>query len=378
MHLSTGNSIEHVQAKKVEEKIDPKTGSYKWAAVTSKYFIVALVADSVRGADVSIEGYDARVYDDVKPTAKKGDIVDYAITIRRIGEGSREAYWMYAGPGKLALLYSCRIGLEKVLFGGWVIFLRADIWFPYICELLLWLLVYVNNFVKDYGFTIIILTILTRVVTFPLSQSSMRSMNRMKMLQPKINHIRERYKTNPKKMNEEMMGLYREEGINPLNPGCLPMFLQMPILIALYYVLQKAIELRGAHTLLIPWVKDLSQPEILISLKSIPGLSGMFPEGIPMYGYGIALMPVVMAILTFIQNKMTIKDPNQKAMIYFMPVFMLVLFNSMPAGLVFYWTFSNALGILQQFILNRSMEKEAAAYLAKGENKARSGKAARK
>jgi YidC/Oxa1 family membrane protein insertase len=374
VHLFAGNSIEHIQVKKPEEKIDPKTGSYKWVALTSKYFIVALVADSARGADVSIDGYDSRAYDDVKAEAKKGPIVDYAVTIKRTAEGTQEGYWIYAGPAKLSLLRSYHIGLEKVLFGGWEVFLRADIWFPYICELLLWLLVYVNNFVKDYGFTIIVLTIITRVITYPLSQSSMKSMNRMKLLQPKINHIRERYKSNAKKMNEEIMAMYREEGINPLNPGCLPMFLQMPILFALYVVLQKAIELRGAHTMLIPWVKDLSQPEIFIPLKSIPFFGQAFPNGIPMYGYGIAIMPVAMAILTFVQNKMTIKDPNQKAMIYFMPVFMLVIFNNLPAGLVFYWTISNALGILQQFILNKSMEKEAALYQANAEKNQRTRK----
>jgi YidC/Oxa1 family membrane protein insertase len=172
----------------------------------------------------------------------------------------------------------------------------------------------------------------------------------MKELQPKINHIRERYKTNPKKMNEEVMALYKQEGINPFNPGCLPMFLQMPILFALFIVLRKAIELRGAHTVLIPWVKDLSQPESLVSLANI------IPNGIPMYGNNIALMPIIMAILTFVQNKMTIKDPNQKMMIYFMPIFMLVLFNNFPAGLVLYWTFSNALGILQQYLLDKSLK----------------------
>jgi YidC/Oxa1 family membrane protein insertase len=378
VHLYAGNSIEHIQAKKSDEKIDPKTGSYKWAAITSKYFVVALVADTSRSADIAVEGYDSKAYDNVKPVVKKGEIVDYAFSIRRIGEGTTEAYWFYAGPGKLSLLRSYRIGLEKVLFGGWVFLLRADIWFPYICEFLLWLLVYVNNLVKDYGVTIIVLTLITRIITYPLSQSSMRSMNRMKMLQPKINHIRERYKSSPKKMNQEMMNLYREEGINPLNPGCLPMFLQMPVLFALYVVLQKAIELRGAQTILIPWVQDLSQPEILIPLKGIPGFSSIFPDGIPMYGYGIALMPIVMAVLTFIQNKMTIKDPNQKAMVYFMPIFMLVLFNSLPAGLVFYWTVSNALGIFQQFILNKSMEKEAATYQARSDKKVQTGKMAKK
>jgi YidC/Oxa1 family membrane protein insertase len=374
VHVYGGKSIEHIQIKKPEDKIDPKTGFYKWCALTSKYFVVALVADTLRSADVTIEGYDSRLLDDVKAEAKKGRIVDYSVSMRRTAEGTKEAYWLYAGPGKLSLLQSYKIGLEKVLFGGWELFLRADIWFPYICEFLLWLLVYVNNLVHDYGFTIIILTLITRIITYPLSQSSMKSMNRMKLLQPKINHIRERYKSNPKKMNEEIMAMYREEGINPLNPGCLPMFLQMPILIALYVVLQKAIELRGAHTMMIPWVKDLSQPEMLVPIKNIPVISGMFPNGIPMYGYGIALLPIAMALLTFVQNKMTIKDPNQKAMIYFMPIFMLVLFNNLPAGLVFYWTVSNALGILQQYILNKSMEKEAAVYKANEEKNQRTPK----
>jgi YidC/Oxa1 family membrane protein insertase len=359
VHVFDGKNIDHIQQKKPDR--DEKTGFYKWAAITSKYFMVGLVADSVKDADLTIEGYDSKTEDDVKAIGKKEQVVDYSISIKRSGDGNREGYWIFAGPSQLSILSSYKVKFEKVLFGGWEWLIRADIWFPIICEWTLWLLLYINNIVKDYGLTIIILTIITRAVTFPLSQSSMKSMNRMKLLQPKITHLRDRYKNNPKKMNEEIMTLYRQEGINPLNPGCLPMFLQMPILFALFIVLQKAIELRGAHTWMVPWVHDLSQPEILISLQQV-GLDKMFPTGIPLYGYGIAIMPIAMAVLTFFQQKMTIKDPNQKAMIYFMPVFMLVIFNNFPAGLVFYWTFSNALGILQQFILDKSMRKEAAAY----------------
>jgi YidC/Oxa1 family membrane protein insertase len=359
VHVFDGKNIDHIQQKKPET--DEKTGFFKWAAVTSKYFMVGLVADSIKDADLTIEGYDSKAEDDVKAIGKKEDVVDYSISIKRSGDGNREGYWIFAGPSQLPVLSAYKMKFEKVLFGGWEWLIRADIWFPFICEWTLWLLLYINNVVKDYGVTIIILTIITRVVTFPLSQSSMKSMNRMKLLQPRITHLRERYKNNPKKMNEEIMALYRQEGINPLNPGCLPMFLQMPILFALFIVLQKAIELRGAHTWMVPWVHDLSQPEILISLQQL-GLDKTFPTGIPLYGYGIAVMPIAMAVLTFFQQKMTIKDPNQKAMIYFMPLFMLVIFNNFPAGLVFYWTFSNALGILQQFILDKSMQKEAAAY----------------
>jgi YidC/Oxa1 family membrane protein insertase len=353
VHLFDGKSVEHIQIKKPEKK--EETGVYKWAAITSKYFMVALVPDTMKDADILLEGYDANAYDDIKIQNKKVQNIDYSLSIKRSADKQREGYWIFAGPSKLSLLRSSHVSFEKVLFSGWEVFLWANVWFPPICEITLLLLVFIEGFTRDYGITIILLTILVRVLTFPLSQSSMKTMNKMKLLQPKINAIRERYKKNPKKMNEEIMAMYRTEGVNPLNPGCLPMFLQMPILFALFVVLQKAIELRGAHTWMVPWVKDLSQPEILISLDKF------FPNGIPMYGYGIAVMPIIMAILTFFQNKMTIKDPNQKAMIYFMPVFMLVLFNNFPAGLVFYWTFSNALGILQQYILNKSMEKQMAA-----------------
>jgi YidC/Oxa1 family membrane protein insertase len=354
-HIFDGKNIDHIQHKKIEK--EEKTGNYKWTAITSKYFMIACVLDTIKDADIFIQSYDSKEEDDIKPINKKEKIFDYSILFKRVCSSNKESFWIYAGPNKISLLSSFKIKFEKVLFGGWEWFLRADIWFPIICEWTLWLLIFIYSGVKDYGITIIILTIFIRLITFPLSHSSMKSMNKMKILQPKINNIRQRYKTNPKKMNEEIMALYKKEGINPLNPGCLPMFLQMPVLIALFIVLQKAIELRGAQTILIPWVKDLSQPEILISLKQL-GLESIFPNGIPIYGYGIALMPILMAILTFIQNKMTIKDPNQKAMIYFMPIFMLVLFNNFPAGLVFYWTLSNALGIIQQYILDKKMNKE--------------------
>jgi YidC/Oxa1 family membrane protein insertase len=350
VHVYDTKSVAHIQLKK-EEK-EEETGFYKWAAITSKYFMVAIVADTVKNADLLIESYnDTTTGDD----QKKGNLLlDYGIQIRRSGDGNKESFWIYAGPSKFLLIKSFHEKFEKVLFSGWEWLLGAHVWFPIICEWTLWLLIAINGIVKDYGITIIILTILIRIITFPLTQSSMKSMSKMKDIQPKINHLRERYKTNPKKMNEEIMALYKKEGVNPFNPGCLPMFLQMPILFALFIVLRKAIELRGAHTLLIPWVHDLAQPESLISL------TGIFPNGIPMYGSSIALLPIIMALLTYIQNKMTIKDPNQKMMIYLMPPFMLVLFNNFPAGLVLYWTFSNALGIIQQYILDKNLKVQAA------------------
>jgi YidC/Oxa1 family membrane protein insertase len=347
--LDINNNVTHFQFKKVEK--EEESGFYKWSAITSKYFMVALVADTARNTDLLIESFEPSEID-----KKAGSSLNYEIQMRRSGEGTKEGFWIYAGPTKYKLIKSYKEHFSKVLFGGWSWLLGADVWFPFICEITLWLLISINGVIKDYGITILLVTLLVRIITYPLSQTSMKSMSRMKDLQPKINHLRERYKTNPRKMNEEIMALYKQEGVNPFNPGgCLPMLLQMPILFALFVVLRKAIELRGAQTVLIPWVKDLSQPECLISLSNI------LPNGIPMYGNSIALLPIIMAILTFFQNKMTIKDPNQKMMIYFMPVFMLVLFNNFPAGLVLYWTFSNALGILQQVILEKSLKTQTIA-----------------
>jgi YidC/Oxa1 family membrane protein insertase len=270
-------------------------------------------------------------------------------------QGDEALFSFYTGPSKVEELKQKHLKFEKILFPvlGWTkLFLWADSWFPWLAEFVLWLLLVLYRITRDYGVSILLLTILSRVVTYPLTQSSMKSMSRMKDLQPKINVLRQKHKSNPSKTNQEIMALYKKEGVNPLNPGCLPMFLQMPVFIALFVVLRKAIELRGAGTMLLPWVHDLSLPESVFSFEKL------IPGGIPLYGSNFAILPVLMAILTFFQNKMTIKDPNQKMMIYFMPVFMLVIFNNFPAGLVFYWTCSSALGLLQQYYTDKKRREK--------------------
>lgn len=346
-HYYNGESVQNISLKKQDK--EETSGFYRWIGLTSKYFFISMVADTIFDADLLIKSFEE------KATGKtKQKNINYSISYSKNAENQKEKFWFYTGPTQLNELQKYHLRFEKILFPviGWPkIFFWADKWFPWLAEFVLWLLLILYKFVKDYGIAIIIMTILSRIVTYPMTQSSMKSMNRMKDVQPKINAIRNKYKNNPKKMNEEIMSLYKEEGINPLNPGCLPLFLQMPIFIALFVVLRKAIELRGTGTVLVPWIHDLSKAETLISLKSI------IPNGIPMYGSSIALLPIIMAILTYFQNKMTIKDPNQKMMIYFMPIFMLVLFNNFPSGLVLYWTFSNALAIVQQYYTNKSTAK---------------------
>lgn len=351
MHYMRGDEVVHITANKpgqVEVKGEDETGYqyYRWAALTAKYFVVGMIVDE-RSAKLEIaafsdpaQGGDGR---------GKKETMNYSFSLTQ-EVGSSEAglgYKFYVGPNSISELKKPDVGLHKVMFGGWRWFIRADIWFPAICEFILSLLIGLHGVLRDYGLVIIVLTILSKVVTFPMTQASMKSMGRMKDIQPKVEAIRKRYKGNPQKMNEEVMALYRKEGVNPLNPGCLPMFLQMPVFISLFVVLRKAIELRGEGTFLIPWIKDLSQPE------AIPLISPL-PFEIPMYGTNVALLPVLMAIVTYFQNKATIKDPNQKAMVYFMPIFMLVLFNSFPSGVVLYWTMSSLIGVVQQKITDRS------------------------
>jgi YidC/Oxa1 family membrane protein insertase len=346
VHFMNDNYIEHIQMTKPGK--EDKTGFYKWVGMTSKYFMIALVADTTLDADIQVQGEYAK---NDSSSKKNQQLINYSIVYKSTAIDDTGKFWFYAGPTKYDELNRYKLKFDQVLFPvlGWPkVFFWADKWFPPVAEFVLWLLLALFKLVKDYGVAIVLLTILSKIVTYPLTQSSMKSMNRMKDIQPKVNAIRQKHKNNPKRMNEEIMALYKEEGINPLNPGCLPIFLQMPVFIALFVVLRKAIELRGAGTVLIPWIHDLSQPEIIFSL------SGIIPGGIPLYGSNVAVLPIIMAILTFIQNKMTIKDPNQKAMIYMMPPIMLFLFNNFASGLVLYWTFQSALGLVQQYYTNKT------------------------
>jgi YidC/Oxa1 family membrane protein insertase len=337
-HFFNGETVQHLQMDK--EETETSTGNMKWVGITSKYFMIALINDTINDADISIKGV---LGNDLK---KKKEDINYQISYEKTADENEAKFWIYAGPNQYQTLKTYNLKLEKVLFpvtSFWKNILWSNSWFPWVAELILNVLLWLYSVVKDYGVAILLLTLFSRIVTYPLTHSSMKSMNNMREVQPKVEALRKRYKNNPQKLNQEVMALYKEEGVNPLNPGCLPIFLQMPIFIALFVVLRKAIELRDATTFLLPWVKDLSKAEVIFKL----------PTSIPMYGDNIAIMPVIMAVLTYFQNKATMKDPSQQAMIYIMPVFMLVLFNSFPSGLVLYWTFSSALALLQQFITDK-------------------------
>jgi YidC/Oxa1 family membrane protein insertase len=262
-------------------------------------------------------------------------------------------YELFAGPKEHKILVAEDHNLARTLF------FRSWNWMRGLSLLLMKMLFGIQKAVVNWGVAIIILTIIVRILTFPLVQKGMKSQAKMMAeqarLKPLMDKINEKYKADPQRKQQEIFKLYKEHGVNPFGAfkGCLWMMIQMPIFIGLYYVINNSIELRGAHFL---WINDLSQPDRLFRLAG----------ALPLIGNDINLLPLIMAatqILTakfsMTQSPAAAADPQQaqmqKTMTYFMPVFMLFIFYTMPAGLVLYWTVSNIWQVLQQLWVNKHM-----------------------
>jgi YidC/Oxa1 family membrane protein insertase len=208
------------------------------------------------------------------------------------------------------------------------------------------LFLFLHMFIPNYGIVIIVFSIIIKLALHPLSKTSMKSMKRMQALQPMMTEIREKYKDDPQKMNQQVMNLYKDYGVNPA-AGCLPMLLQMPILFALYSVFRSSIALRQAAFL--GWIHDLSIPDVIFRL----------PFSLPLFGISeVSGLALAMGITMFVQQKMTVTDPRQKAMVWMMPVMMTLLFNGFPSGLNLYYFVFNVLSIGQQMWLNKQTGNE--------------------
>lgn len=237
---------------------------------------------------------------------------------------------LFAGPQQARMLEAITPGLDLVKDYGWL---------TIVAKPLFWLLEKIHGLLGNWGWSIVALTVLIKLVFFPLSATSYRSMAKMKDLQPRMTAIRERHKGDPQKMNQEMMTLYRTEKVNPLG-GCLPIVIQIPVFMALYWALLSSVEMRGAPWL--GWVHDLSAPD-------------------PFY-----ILPVLMAVSMFIQTRLnpTPPDPMQAKMMMFMPLIFSFMFLFLPSGLVLYYVVNNSLSIAQQWSINRMLgnkkEKKAA------------------
>ena len=252
------------------------------------------------------------------------------------GRLSAEAYW---GPKVYDDLATLPYGLEKSVELGPFGFLSRPLLYG-----LRWIH---ENVVSNWGWAIILMTVAIRLVLFPLNHKSVVSMQKMQEVNPKIQAIRQKYRSklkdkqgrpNPeaqRKMNEEIMALYKQEGVNPAG-GCLPLLLQIPVLFAFYSLLSTAIELRYAPW--IGWIHDLSAPDPLL------------------------ILPIVMGASQFLQQKLTptAGDPMQRRIMMLLPIFFTILFLGFPSGLVLYWLTNNLLGIAQQVVYKRMKDKKAA------------------
>ena len=319
-NLSQGREITKHNGK--DGNVVSSTGRTDWTAVRSKYFTAAIIPTSSSNyGEVSARTSDPSVSNSEAP------FYDMAVGFSSAAPASAI---VYLGPLQYNNLKSLDVGLENSMSFG-IAPIRG------IGRGVLYLLKTFHGVVPNYGVVLIIFSILVKIVVYPLTKKSYQSMKAMQILQPEIAKLKDKYQGDPQRLNKETMKMYKERGANPLG-GCLPMLLQMPLLFALFIVFRSTIELRGAPFML--WIDDLSQPDALIPL----------PFTLPLYGNQISLLPLLMGVSMFVQQKMsaTQANPQQKMMTQFMSVFFVVLFNKFPSGLNLYYTLFNVLTILQQ------------------------------
>jgi YidC/Oxa1 family membrane protein insertase len=322
-----GKSVEQYKIKSLKEK-NRFSGEVKWVALQSRYFVASLIPATGQNADLRML---------VEPE----DIVEAQYIEPRstfsAGSSQESRFELFLGPKSMKVLDEVGHDLAKVVDFGM---------FSFIAKPCVWLMNFIYSFIPNYGIAIIIITVLVKVLLWPLGTKSYKSMHEMKKLQPLMQEIREKYKHDKKKMNEEVMGLYRTYKINPLG-GCLPMVVQIPVFFALYRMLYESIELRHAPFLL--WIRDLSAPDRLFHFDfSIPFME---PP------YGIPVLTIIMGATMLLQQKMSppMGDPTQAKMMMLMPLVFTFIFINFPSGLVLYWLVNNILSIAQQYYITKKL-----------------------
>ncbi len=318
-----------LEEQKIENKhviAGPAEGMVRWTAVRTKYFIVAMIPELTPGVGSWMESSHDSTYFGKFPPNRLGIGIRLPIQQGSLATPVR----IFAGPIDDELIAEVDPTLKRTMNFGWAIIAPFS-------KATLWGLKAMYQLIPNYGVCIIIFSILIKIIIWPLTHKQYSSMAAMQRVQPQLTTLRAKYKGDPARLNKEMMKLYKEEKINPMG-GCLPMLLQIPLLWALFTVFRSTIEFRQAPFAL--WIHDLSLPDYVFTL----------PFAIPIYGSQFAILPILMAATTFYQTKMTMTDPNQKAMLYMMPVMMLLFFNAFPSGLNLYYTLLNVWTFVQQKI----------------------------
>ena len=292
-------------------------GDPAWIAMVQHYFASAWIPSDKFARDIYAGRIDNGLYR-----------IGMQTPLGVVAQGSTvvEKARLFVGPQEEKVLETIAPGFELLKDYGYLTILAKPIF---------WLLEKIHGYVGNWGWAIILLTILIKLVFFPLSAASYKSMARMKEVQPRLMTMKEQYKGEPQKLNQAMMEMYRKEKINPLG-GCLPVVIQIPVFISLYWVLLSSVEMRGAPWIL--WIHDLSVPD-------------------PYY-----ILPVIMAVSMFVQTKLnpTPPDPIQAKVMMYMPIVFSIMFFFFPAGLVLYWVVNNLLSIAQQWQINQMFGKKHA------------------
>ena len=313
--------LEEIKPSALEEASKTLKGNITWAAYEGTYFMTGVIPEENEGISLklSAEGEKIRTLligiEDVIPA--KGHL--------------QYNYQVYFGPKKMAILKEVGHDLERIVNFGW---------FDKLARPALYLLNFFYSYVGNYGISIILVTILIKLLFWPIAQKGLKSMKNMQKIQPKMAKLKEKYKNDKTRLNEEMMILYKTYKVNPVG-GCLPMLLQLPVFFALYKVLLQAIELRHAPFML--WITDLSAPDRLMIGVDIPYLGGL------------PVLTLLMGGSMFLQQRMTPApaDPTQAKIMMFLPVIFTFMFLNFASGLVLYWLVNNLLSIAQQYLINK-------------------------
>jgi len=313
---------DHLEEVKLKHKLVAKKGRFKYVGYEGNYFMVAVIP---------IHAGNGTMYATFRKLTKSVD--EFVLWMPQVklspGKSITYRFKLYLGPKKLKDMEKEYPLLGKALYFGF---------FDFLAKPLLYVLNFFHRYIPNYGWDIVVLTILLRILFFPLNQMSFKSMKKMKEVQPIIERIRKKYKDDPEALNRELMNVYKTYKINPFS-GCLPILIQIPVFFGFYEVLLMAIELRHAPFML--WINDLSAPERLyIGHIHIPYLGG------------IPLLTILMGISMYVQQKLTpaSTDPFQSKLMMFMPIFFTILFVNFPSGLVLYWFVNNILSIIQQYL----------------------------
>ena len=313
--------LQEIKPKDLEEAAQTLQGNITWVAFEGTYFMTGVIPENQSNQTLKLSAEGDKIntllvsQEDVIPAAGR---LQYN-------------YQVYFGPKRITTLREAGHDLERIVNFGW---------FDKIARPALYLLNFFYRYVGNYGIAIILVTVLIKILFWPIAQKGLKSMKNMQKIQPKMAKLKEKYKNDSARLNQEMMNLYKTYKVNPLG-GCLPMVLQIPVFFALYKVLLQAIELRHAPFML--WITDLSAPDRLMIGVDIPYLGG------------IPVLTLLMGGSMFLQQRMTPSpaDATQAKIMMFLPVIFTFMFLNFASGLVLYWLVNNLLSIAQQYVINK-------------------------